>query len=213
MKNKKLLKTILCVTSGIGFATSIPFMTTACGSSSTKTSILPDEVYKYDPNDSTILTGFTDEFLADTAKYEQYDTMEIPASVINIDYGAFYNISTNATTIPTFVTKLTFANGSKCSVINKLAFYACVPLTSVSFPSGLTTIGQVAFRYCSMLNYIAWDLPDDYQNINIDNGVFFDIASIGKIKSLNPSISSGDFLTWIKTKGGFPSSGWEAEAQ
>ncbi len=41
MKNKKLLKTVLCLTSGIGLATLIPFMATACGSSSTKTSILP----------------------------------------------------------------------------------------------------------------------------------------------------------------------------
>ncbi len=467
MKNKKLLKTILCITSGIGFATSIPFMTTACacGSSSTKTNILPDDVYKYDPNDSAILTGFTDEFLANPNAYKQYNTMEIPASVTSISESAFYNQLTLQTDIPLFIKNLIFADGSNCSSIGQAAFalcssikdikidnnyfhdeqlgtkgkavitgkrgqiswndssvavgslacgdivipanvssivdyafggcssltsidlskcnnlssigeaafglcnsindikinnnyyhveqlgakgkvviqgkmgttswndssvavgslacgdivipdnitsiankafqtcgkitslnfpsslesigYAalngCISLTSadfsnctklltisnsafeacqylnlVSFPSTLSEIGEAAFSNCVSLNsvtlpnslikigrnafmfcssltsitfpnnlmeiiqgafysctklgYIAWDLPDGYDNsINIGNDVFANISSTGKVKSLNQSISSDDFLAWIQTKGNFPSSGWEAE--
>ncbi len=179
MKNKKLLKTVLCVTSGIGFATSIPFMTTACGSSSTKTSILPDEVYKYDPNDSTILTGFTDEFLADTSKYSQYDTMKIPASVTSIADNAFYNASTDVTTIPAFITKLTFADGSNCSVINNNAFDGCSSLTSVSFPSGLTTIRSSAFSNSGLTSV---DLSNCMNLSSIYQNSFTDCFSIKDIK-------------------------------
>ncbi len=127
MKNKKLLKTVLCLTSGIGLATSIPFIATSCGSSSAKTNILPDEVYKYDPNDSTILTGFTDEFLDNPNAYSQYNTMQIPASVTSIGDNAFNN------KIPSFIKNLTFADGSNCSSIENNTFSNCSSLTSVSF--------------------------------------------------------------------------------
>ncbi len=278
MKNKKLLKTVLCVTSGIGFATSIPFMTTACGSSSTKTSILPDEIYDIDQ--TGVLNGFKSGINLDEYNDGICDTMQIPASVTRIRDSVFYNNN-----IPSFIHNLTFENGSNCSSIgyytftnctgltsvdlsrctnlsaigdsvfqnctgltsidlsnctnllaignnafklcnllasitfpdsltqiNENAFNGCSNLSSITLPSSLTKINYAAFYECINLNYIAWDLPNQYStNINIGGSVFSGISSTGKVKSLNPSISSGDFLAWIETKGNFPSSGWEAE--
>ena len=97
--------------------------------------------------------------------------------------------------------------------IGREAFFACSSITSITFPSSLTSINNAAFNMCQSLNYIAWDLPNNYDSIvSINQNVFSSISSTGKVKSLNPSIGSGDFLAWIKTKGNFPSSGWEAEA-
>ncbi len=345
MKNKKLLKTVLCIASGIGFATSIPFLTTSCGSSSIKLNPLPEEVYDIDSNG--ILNSFTADFLTNPNAYSKYNTMKIPARVTGIFEWAFDG------DIPDFVKNLHFAKGSNCSSIGdgafnncsslttvdlsncanlssigsdafldctsltsidlskctnlssistsgfqecnsikdikidndyyhveqlgpkgkaviagkngqtswnsssivvgnlacgdieipdnitsigREAFFACSSITSVNFPSGLTTIGENSFAYCKnitsitfssnlnsinnaafnmcqSLNYIAWDLPNNYDSIvSINQNVFSSISSTGKVKSLNPSIGSGDFLAWIKTKGNFPSSGWEAEA-
>ncbi len=168
---------------------------------------LPEEVYTIE-ND--VLKGFTDAFLANPSAYSQYNTMEIPASVTSIGGHAFiHNISIRST-IPSFITKLTFDKGSKCMKINTCAFLSCSSITSVDlskcnnlssigedafrncstltsvlFPNSLTEIIQNAFLNCSSLNYIAWDLPNQYStNINIGGSVF----------------------------SGFPSSGWEAIA-
>ncbi len=150
----------------------------------------------------------------------------IPDNITSIADNTFYNCSSiNSVSFPSSLqtignaafirSGLTSADLSRCinlSVINNYVFGNCTRLTSVSFPSSLRTINSLAFRNSSSLNYIAWDLPTNYTNITIKNDVFLDISSTGKVKSLNPSINSGDFLTWIKTKGNFPSSGWEAEA-
>lgn len=88
--NKKILKSIVCIASGIAIAASMPFTTTSCGSSSTA---LPYEVYKYNEKDPTILTGFTDVFLANEDDYNMYNTMEIPANVKTIDGNAFTMVS------------------------------------------------------------------------------------------------------------------------
>ncbi len=298
MKNKKLLKTVLCITSGIGFATSIPFIATSCGSSSVKLNPLPDEVYDIENN---VLKGFKSDI--DLSKYRRIcDTMEIPASVIGIDHYAFFD--GEKTKIPSYVKNLTFADGSNCSSIGEFAFsdcfsitstslpnsleliadsafcecaaftsidlsnctklssigyqafYRCASLTSVTFPNSLNSIGDFAFFQCSSLtsitfpnslnsiaqfafyecaklasitfpnslnsigqfafnrseslNYIAWDLPNQYSsNINIDTNAFDDISPTGTVRSLNTLVASSEqLLTWIKTKGDFPSSGW-----
>ena len=154
MKNKKLLKTILWVTSGIGFAASIPFITTSCGSSSVKLNPLPYEVYKYDSNDSTILTGFTDEFLADTSKYSQYDTIEIPKNVTSIVNNAFYNDSEKNSIIPSFIKNLTFASESEIETIGKEVFSKWQSLTRVYFPESLKSIVDSSFENCTQLNLV-----------------------------------------------------------
>ncbi len=277
MKNKKLLKTVLCITSGIGFATSIPFLTTSCGSSSTKTNILPYEVYDIDQ--AGVLNGFKSGINLDEYNDGICDTMQIPASVTSVANDAFYDGK-----IPSFIHSLTFENGSNCSsigvytftgstgltsvdlsrciklslislgafsrcnsltsinlskcvnllqissdsftnctslysidlsncinvsLIGQHAFNRCFNLSSITLPSSLTKIDYGAFYGCINLNYIAWNLPNEYENsINIGNNVFYGIAPRGIVRSLNPSITSNNFLTWIKTKGDFPSTDW-----
>ncbi len=108
---------------------------------------LPDDVYIIENN---VLKGFTAGFLANPSAYRLSDTMEIPANVTSIDDGAFYK--NWESTIPSFITKLTFAEGSVCSTIGGYAFYKCQSLTSVIFPSSFTEItGQYAFDSCTSL--------------------------------------------------------------
>ena len=174
MKNKKLLKTVLCITSGIGFATSIPFTTTACGSSKpipVDKKILPYEVYDIDQ--AGVLNGFKSGINLDEYNDGICDTMQIPASVTSIGDDAFAN------KIPSFIKNLTFADGSVCSsigyntfslstfitevnllrctnlsAINSYCFENCVSLTSIIFPSSLEKIGNLAFGYCTSLTSV-----------------------------------------------------------
>ncbi len=177
MKNKKLLKTVLCVTSGIGFATSIPFMTTACGSSSTKTSILPDEIYDIDQ--TGVLNGFKSGINLDEYNDGICDTMQIPASVTSIADSAFEN------KIPSFIKNLTFASGSNCSSIEYGGFDENNSLTSVTFPSSLTLINTCAFSFCSNLSSITWNAWQD--GTTIDEYVGFNhISSTGTVLVINP---------------------------
>lgn len=78
--------------------------------------ILPDTVYKFQDTSRTILTGFTDEFINNQSAYSTYNTMQIMGSVTSIDNNAFCT-GDWLSTIPTFITKLTFADGSQCSSI------------------------------------------------------------------------------------------------
>ncbi len=143
--NKKLLKSIVCVAAGVGIASSIPFAVTSCGCSQEKINPLPDTVYKYDETDPKKLVGFTNEFLANQTAYDMYNAIEIPARVTEIANNAFYDNSTS--TIPPFITKLTFAEGSVCSTIGNTAFGYCSSLTSVTLPDSLTTMDMQLLHF------------------------------------------------------------------
>ncbi len=187
---------------------------------------LPEEVYKISENN--VLIGFREGI--DLYQYDGIcNTIQIPARVTSIGTSAFLE------DIPSFITKLTFAEGSVCGDIYNHAFRNCTALTSadfsnclnlssiqsndfsgcsslnfVNFPSSLKGIAQSAFRNCSSLKYIAWDLPNDYQNeITIGKSAFANISPSGKVESLNSQITSQELLEWIKTKGGFPTTGWD----
>ena len=112
--------------------------------------VLPDSVYIIENN---VLMGFTKEFLANPDAYDMCDTMQIPANVTSVNGLAFYDDTKYETTIPPFIKKLTFAEGSDCSSINNDAFRAS-SLTSVTLPNDLTDIGSTAFGYCSSLTSI-----------------------------------------------------------
>ncbi len=232
--NKKLFKIAIC-----GIPVILGCITACSAISSIKTNdttqdvvpsnALPYEVYEID--ESNVLLGFKAGIDLDQYHDGIVNTMEIPSKVTSIDAAAFFENAKS--TIPSFIKNLTFAENSKCSSIDYNAFNQCsltsvnlsnctslktistyvffqsLSLTSVSFPSSLTEIQEAAFKYCSKLNYIAWDLPDDYQtSISIGYYAFWDINSVGSVESFNPSISSQDLLDWIKGKGNFPSSGW-----
>ncbi len=167
-----------------------------------------EEVYNIDENN--VLLGFTDEFLANPTAYDMHNTMEIPARVTSVKYQAFYKNSTS--TIPSFVTKLTFAENSNCSYIDHSAFRSCSSLVSVdiSKANNLTTINQCAFKECSSLTSI--DFSSDKLK-NLHSYAFADCSKLISIKipSTCNHIDSNSFnncsnlnsITWDRWTGSF----------
>ena len=169
---------------------------------------LPEDVYNIEDN---VLKGFTSEFLANPSAYSDCNTMLIPASVASVNNYAFYSRIRGSSTIPSFIKNLTFPENSNCFSIGQRSFIACSSLASITFPSSLELIDDSVFSNCSSLNYISWDLPDEYETeiINFSYNVFLDISSSGTVKSLNPSISSEQLLEFLKTNADLPE-GWTA---
>lgn len=165
--NKKLLKTIISVATGISVSLSIPFATTSCGCSSEDDVIppnaLPYEVYEIDQ--SNVLLGFKAGI--DLSQYDGIcDTMQIPSKVTSVADRAFsfYNQATYKyyTTIPSFITNLTFAKRSNCTSIGQAAFYLS-PLTTIKLNNTLETIGIDAFA--DSLKLASVDFPSSLQSI------------------------------------------------
>ncbi len=115
--------------------------------------VLPDSVYNIDENN--VLQGFTSAFSANPSAYSKYTTMQIPASVKSIKDQAFFDTEfALRTTIPNFITRLTFAENSNCSLIGWQAFEDCPSLVSAIFPNSLETVSEACFINCSGLNSI-----------------------------------------------------------
>ena len=72
------------------------------------------------------MLGFKDDFLnnPDSEIYQdnfkECDTIAIPNKITAIDNYAFLNNSTLQTTIPEFITKLSFSKKSNCSLIRQI---------------------------------------------------------------------------------------------
>ena len=194
--------------------------------------ILPDIVYKYSDTKKTILTGFTDEFLTNPNTYNMCDTMQIVRNVVSIDTKSFFKLG-GGSTIPSFITKLTFAEGSSCSSIGDSAFEECWSFTSITLPNSivsigsyaflacvgletldlsrcanLTSINKVAFENCIALTTIHWNLPTNYSTtITISNDrTFQDVPTSGTFKCSTSGVNLNDLKTWLEGKG-FPT-GW-----
>ena len=176
--NKKLLKSILCIASGVAIATSIPFATTSCGSSSSEEEInaLPEEVYEIEGVTNT-LKGFTKAFLNNPDVYSEYDTMQIPARVTSIGNEAFYSYQKQI--IPSFIKNLTFAKESHCFSVGAMAFNDCQSLTSIKFPSSLQSIGEEAFHRSSAL--VSIDFSNATNLSRIDGSAFSSCSSLTSI--------------------------------
>ena len=173
--NKKLLKSILCIASGVAIATSILFTTASCGSSSEKNNSLPESVYEIDQNN--VLKGFKEGI--NLSQYDGIcDAIQIPARITSVDNGAFTDYTNELRSkIPPYITKLTFEEGSNCSSIGNDAFANCSSLASVSFPSNLETIGQDAFLDCSSLASIS--LPSNLKSI--DHATFMKCSALTSV--------------------------------
>ena len=114
--------------------------------------------------------------------------MQIPARVTIVDEEAFYKNS--ASTIPSFITNLTFAEGSKCEYIQDIAFTNCSALTSVdlSNATSLSSINGCAFEYCSSLTSVS--LPESLNEIG--NSAFWHCPSLRSINFPNNLSSIGN---------------------
>ncbi|MDE6476674.1 MAG: leucine-rich repeat domain-containing protein [Mycoplasmoidaceae bacterium] len=169
--NKKLIKTIASIICGLGTTTIIPCVASSCGNSSNN--ILPKEVYKFSDDGKTLL-GFKDAFLNDPNskiykdKFTNCDTMRIPANATSIAYFAFIDDPAKKnSTIPNFITKLTFAKESVCSSIELGAFAFCSTLIFVNLPNSLIEIGNSAFQGCSILTSIDFSNATNLSSIGV----------------------------------------------
>ncbi len=203
--NKKLIKSIVSVTCGLGVATSIPFVATSCGCSSVspdKINPLPDTVYKYDATNNKKLLGFTDEFLVNQNKYKQYNTMLISTNVNDIAQEAFHG------KIPLFITKIIFPAEMPEEIATGYGvFYNNSSITSIVLPGNLKTTYMGLFEDCSNLSSITWDAWD----CSSFDGCFRGVAATGTVKVTNPIDSDYDsaaLLTILKQSGELPS-GWQ----
>ncbi len=176
---------------------------------------LPESVYNID--DNGVLLGF--KAGVDLNKYKDTcDTMKIPARVTRINEKAFYYTAGKTSRIPSFITKLTFAEGSSCSKIGQYAFAkapslsyidmvncmqnftisnnvfgGCSKLTSVNFPNNLSLLYEYAFNKCTALSSI--NLLNCVKLFSIDMYVFSGCSALSSVKfpkSLN-NIAIGAF--------------------
>ena len=137
--------------------------------------------------------------------------MQIPARVTSVANNAFFN---RVQTIPLFITKLTFVEGSQCSTItshvfelspltsadlskcinltsiSEMAFYNCSALTSVSFPSSLQMIGESAFETCDALT--SADLSKCVDLSSVIRLAFYSCSSLHSITFPGSLQSIGD---------------------
>lgn len=233
--NKKLLKSIVCIASGVGVATSIPFTVSSCGSSSED--VIPSNALPYGVYEITngILSGFKPGINLSVYDDGKCDTMLIPDEVTVVENSAFLR------KIPPFISKLVFSEKSKLTRINYCAFMesssltcvdlsncnnlkflasqvfeSCSALTSVILPniSSTITITGWLFENCSKLNNIKWNSWKGPEKTDIQGNMFQGVASTGTVTVINPideTHNSAALLAFLQTKGGLPTTGWTAE--
>ncbi len=137
---------------------------------------LPDEVYNIDENN--VLRGFTQEFLDNPSAYGERSVMQIPARVRCVADNAFFipDSSQPTSTIPSFITKLTFAKGSQCSTIGQSAFRASgtsgqepgeITYIDLSNCTNLLSIGQSGFCRRNKLTSIKF--PNNLSSIGMNS--------------------------------------------
>ncbi len=89
-------------------------------------------------------------------------TVNIGANVKKIPAYLFYPYYNNSSYSPK-ITKVTFAENSKCTSIGKYAFSDCTSLTSITIPESVISIGNYAFSDCTGLTDVT--IPDSVTSI------------------------------------------------
>jgi hypothetical protein len=112
--------------------------------------------------------------------YTGLTSITIPASVTNINAGAFINCASLET--------VTFASGSQLLIIGIAAFEGCTSLKSITIPSSVISINNNAFFTCSSL--MAITIPSSVTSIG--NGAFENATSLKTM-----TFASGSKLTII----------------
>lgn len=128
--------------------------------------------------------------------------MEIPANVTTIAFSAFYNMTFQESTIPDFITKVTFAKESNLTLLNRSCFdeshftsidfsncnslnslvnpcFSMSFLTSIKFPKNLKEIGDFIFSRCT--NLVSLNLQECTNLTAITIGTFSYCTSLTSI--------------------------------
>ncbi|MDE7391171.1 MAG: leucine-rich repeat domain-containing protein [Treponemataceae bacterium] len=122
---------------------------------------------------SVILTGESNMDL------KRAETIDIPASVTEIRYCAFYGCTgLTSVTIPASVTEIGYCAFYGCTGLESVvipdgvksigssAFSKCTGLTGVEIPASVTEIGDYAFKNCTSLTSVT--IPDSVKSIGDD---------------------------------------------
>ena len=103
---------------------------------------------------------------------KQLTTIEIPANVTKITYGAFKNCTSLDT--------VTFA-GNKVTYFGSAIFYGCTSLKNIDIPSTLTTLGKQAFRECTSLESVVIPAGIVSPVQGIDDATFVGCTSLKQV--------------------------------
>lgn len=155
---KKIFK-ILTSFAGMTAITSSTIIFTSCAK---KDINLPEEVFNIDENG--VLQGFQSDFFNPDSEiykdnFKNCNVLQIPTRVKSINSKAFYvndEVTGWHTTIPEYVTKLTFGKKCNLSSLGSYAFSSCSSITLVDLSQciNLTTIGAFIFQYCTSLTSV-----------------------------------------------------------
>lgn len=209
--NKKLIKTLICITSSIGIFSCISNFSTSC-SNSTNQEYLPYDVLRYDFKSEIVvlLNGFMIESATskDWDKYKKYHTLRIPSK---FDYEFFqwkyplpvYLDDFSEDSMPNFITKIDFEKGSKITVLESSSglFGKSAYVNEIKLPEKLLSVGYYALQLPN-LKKIDFSDCEDLQEISPI--IFGDsqISYIPKIEEVNfgPNrhINNFGFATNIK---------------
>jgi hypothetical protein len=144
-------------------------------------------------------------------------TLQLPASVTSIGLYAFYNCTQiSALDVDAGNTEYSSDNGvlyknemdtllvcplgksgnytipENVKYVSFSAFNGCSNITSITFPTTLTGIGNYAFAYCTGLNKI--QIPKSTSNIA--NGAFYSCTNLVEISIINPEPPRVDYYTF-----------------
>ncbi len=99
-------------------------------------------------------------------------SVEIPNTIIEIDYYAFYNC--------TNLESIVFKEGSKLTTIGEGAFTGCSNIKTITFPSSVTHIGRWAFSSCVNLESAIFTSDSSLQDFSDD--IFSDCTNLKEIE-------------------------------
>ena len=119
-----------------------------------------------------------------------YETLNIPAEVVNYENGETYKVTSigyNAFSRLSNVTSINIPEG--VTTIGDNAFYGCTALTSINIPEGVTDIEERAFEDCTALTSVT--IPKSLQFIGA-----YAFYKCTNIKTVNIS----DFKAWCQIK-------------
>lgn len=115
----------------------------------------------------------------ETFRGSSFTSIRLPASIKSIGYGAFHSCSN--------LSSVQFEEGSQLEVIGAEAFAWGLPLTSITIPKSVVSIGRRAFLYLEM-ETVTFEAPEGWYYAKEEN------ATSGQALSLNSPSSNARYL-------------------